>query len=234
MQRALQERPKPQPLDQQIREQLDRHRLEIKAWKDGFFEGALAGFMLAFLIVFLVGPVAGFLLAFLLVFLAALWVKFCSRVRLTSPKNDGKPRGIPGINTGPRSGRNLNRSSSSSMDSQGSSRASVVRGLQQFGKRPQLRPDRCALQWSAAEPDLVSVGIAVRDLAYAVRIGFPLRGLKSPIGDLRDERIEVIDEERVPGVAGVFWLLHNVHVPMRSQLPHGLCVVWKEGRRLTQ
>jgi hypothetical protein len=77
MQRALQERPKPQPLDQHIREQLDRHRLEIKAWKDGFFEGALAGFMLAFLVVFLVGPVAGFLLAFLLVFLAALWVKFC-------------------------------------------------------------------------------------------------------------------------------------------------------------
>jgi len=101
MQRALQERPKPQPLDQQIREQLDRHRLEIKAWKDGFFEGALAGFMLAFLVVFLVGPVAGFLLAILLVFLAALWVKFCSRVRLTSRgprQNDGKPRGIPGIN----------------------------------------------------------------------------------------------------------------------------------------
>ena len=116
MQRALQERPKPQPLDQQIREQLDRHRQEIKAWKDGFFEGALAGFMLAFLVVFLVGPVAGFLLAFLLVFLAALWVKFCSRVRLTSRgprQNDGKPRGIPGINTGPRSGKNLNRSSSS-------------------------------------------------------------------------------------------------------------------------
>src|SRR5215831_9780484 len=166
MQRALQERPKPQPLGQQIREQLDRHRQEIKAWKDGFFEGALAGFMLAFLVVFLVGPVAGFPLAFLLVFLAALWVRFCSRVRLTSRgpwQNDGKPRGIPGINTGPRSGKNLNRSSSSSMDSRGSSRASVVRGLQQFGKRPQLRPDRCALQWSAAEPDLVSVGIAVRD-----------------------------------------------------------------------
>src|SRR5215472_14006892 len=40
--------------------------------------------MLAFLVVFLVGPVAGFLLAFLLVFLAAVWVKFCSRIRLTS------------------------------------------------------------------------------------------------------------------------------------------------------
>ena len=108
MQRALQERPKPQLLDQQIREQVDRHRLEIKAWKDGFFEGALAGFMLAFLVVFLVGPVTGFLLAFLLVFLAALWVKFCSRVRLTSRgprQNDVKPRRIPWDNTGPRSGR---------------------------------------------------------------------------------------------------------------------------------
>jgi hypothetical protein len=55
--------------------------------------------LLAFLIVFLVGPVAGFLLAFLLVFLAALWMTFCSRVRLTSRgsrQNDGKPRGYLG------------------------------------------------------------------------------------------------------------------------------------------
>ena len=90
MQRALQQRPKPQPLDQHIGEQLDRHRQEIKAWKDGFFNGALAGFMLAFLVVFLVGPVAG--LAFQLASLAALWVKLCSRVRLTSRgprQNDG-------------------------------------------------------------------------------------------------------------------------------------------------
>ena len=113
MQRALQQRPKPQPLDQQIGEQLDRHRQEIKAWKDGFFNGALAGFMLAFLVVILVGPVAGLLLAFLLVLLAALWVKFCSRVRSRGPgQNDGKPRGIPGINTEPRSGKNLTRTTS--------------------------------------------------------------------------------------------------------------------------
>jgi hypothetical protein len=72
--------------------------------------------MLAFLVVFLVGPVAGFLLAFLLVFLAALWVKFCksrSPDVSRSQANDGKPRGIPGINAGPRSGKDLNRSSSS-------------------------------------------------------------------------------------------------------------------------
>ena len=96
MQRALQQRPKPQPLDQQIGEQLDRHRQEIKAWKDGFFNGALAGFMLAFLVVFLVGPVAGLLLAFLLVFLAALWVKLL-QPRLAVPNSgvgeqwNGKP-----------------------------------------------------------------------------------------------------------------------------------------------
>ena len=115
MQRALQARSQPQPLDLQIREQLDRQRHKIKAWKDGFFDGALVGFMLTFLIVFLVGPVASFMLAFLLVFLAALWVKFLqprSPDVSRSPANDGKPRGIPGISTGPRSGKNFNRSSS--------------------------------------------------------------------------------------------------------------------------
>src|SRR5882762_4200106 len=83
-------------------------------------------------------------------------------------------------------------------------------------------------QWSAAESDLVSVGIAVRDLAHAVGVGFPLRRLESPIGYLRDERIEVIDETQVHGMASVLRPQHNVHVPMRSQLPHGLSVVRKE------
>src|SRR5205085_8580725 len=79
------------------------------------------------------------------------------------------------------------------------------------------------LQWSAAESDLVSVGIAVRDLAHAVGVGFPFHRVKSPIGYLRDERIEVIDEERVHGVAGVLRPLHNVQEPMLCKLPHGLC-----------
>src|SRR5205085_8744676 len=84
------------------------------------------------------------------------------------------------------------------------------------------------LQWSAAQSDLVSVGIAVRDLARAVGVGFPLHRVESPIGYLRDERIEVIDEDRVHGVASVLRPQHNVHVPMLRKLPHGLCVVWKE------
>ena len=76
-----------------------------------------------------------------------------------------------------------------------------------------------------SQSDLVSIGIAVRDLAHAARAGFPPHRIESPTGDLRDERIEVIDEERVQGVASVLGLQHNVHVPMRSQLPHGLCVM---------
>src|SRR5919199_4078913 len=90
------------------------------------------------------------------------------------------------------------------------------------------------LQRSAAEPDLVSVEIAVRDLAHAVRVGFPLHGVESPIGYLRDERIEVSDEERVHGVAGMLRPLHNIHVPMLRKLPHGLCVGWKECGRGAQ
>src|SRR5215472_7307103 len=84
------------------------------------------------------------------------------------------------------------------------------------------------LPWSAAQSDLVSVGIAVRDLAHAARVGFPLRRVESPIGYLRDERVEVIDEAQVHGVASVLRPQHNVYVPMRSQLPHGLSVVRKE------
>jgi hypothetical protein len=76
---------------------------------------------------------------------------------------------------------------------------------------------RSWLEWSAAESDLVSVEIAVRGLAHAVRVGFPLHGVESPLGYPRDERVEIIDEERVHGVAGVFRLLHNVR-PMALTL----------------
>jgi hypothetical protein len=41
------------------------------------------------------------------------------------------------------------------------------------------------------EPDLVAAGIAVRDHAHAVRIGFPLHRVESPLSGLRDERVEV-------------------------------------------
>jgi hypothetical protein len=63
---------------------------------------------------------------------------------------------------------------------------------------------RSWLLWGPTEPDLVAVGIAVRGLAHAVRVGFLLRTVESPRGDLRDARVEVSDEERLPGVSGVF------------------------------
>ena len=71
------------------------------------------------------------------------------------------------------------------------------------------------LSWSATEPDLAPVGVAIRDLAHAVRIAFPLRGVESVISDLCDERIEVIDEERAPGVC--------THIESRAELD----AVWK-------
>ena len=105
---------------------------------------------------------------------------------------------------------------------------SLCRGQGQYG------PTAWLLSWSAAEPDLVSIGIAVRDLAHAVRIGFPLGWIESPIGDLRDECIEIIDEERVHRVTGVFRLPNNVHVPMLRHLPNRLCVGWKKCGRGAQ
>jgi hypothetical protein len=62
---------------------------------------------------------------------------------------------------------------------------------------------RSGLQRSAAEPDFVSVEIAVCDLAHAIRVGFPLHRIDSPVIYLRDERSEVIDKESVHGVAGM-------------------------------
>jgi hypothetical protein len=83
---------------------------------------------------------------------------------------------------------------------------------------------------AATEPDLVSVGIAVRYLAHAVRVGFSLRRVDSSLGNLRDDPIEVIDEERVSGVTSVFRLLNNVDVAMLGKFPHSLYVFWNECR----
>jgi hypothetical protein len=65
-----------------------------------------------------------------------------------------------------------------------------------------------------ADPNLVAIGIAVGDLAHAVGIGFPRCRLKSPHGDLGDNHIEVIDEERMLDVAGVSRQLLKVQVPI--------------------
>ena len=85
--------------------------------------------------------------------------------------------------------------------------------------------------WSAAEPDLVPVGIVIRNLAHTVGVGLPLRGLDPPIGDLVNECIEVVDEDGVHGVTGVFGPPHDEHRPMLVKVPYGLCVVRNERRR---
>jgi hypothetical protein len=48
---------------------------------------------------------------------------------------------------------------------------------------------------------------------------------------MRDERIEITDEEQEYGATGTFRSLHDVHIPMLSKFPHGLCLMWKECRR---
>src|SRR5919108_1040433 len=63
--------------------------------------------------------------------------------------------------------------------------------------------DRHLRHRGTAEPELVAVGVAVRRLADAVRIGVPLRGVQSPLGDLRYARLEVVDEDQVPGMPDV-------------------------------
>jgi hypothetical protein len=74
--------------------------------------------------------------------------------------------------------------------------------------------------WSAAEPDLVPVGIAVGGLAHTVGVGLTLGWLDSSFGDLGDEGIEVVDEDGVHGVAGMLESLLNEQIPMFRELPH--------------
>src|SRR5919199_6076265 len=62
-------------------------------------------------------------------------------------------------------------------------------------------------QRGTAESELVAVGVAVRGLADAVRVGLSLRRAESSLGDLRHARLEVVDEDQVPGMPGVLWPL---------------------------
>src|SRR5580693_2493486 len=59
-----------------------------------------------------------------------------------------------------------------------------------------------SLRRGAAEADLVAVGVVVDHLAHAVLVGLPRGGLYSPGADVPDPFIEVVDEHRVPGIAG--------------------------------
>jgi hypothetical protein len=84
-------------------------------------------------------------------------------------------------------------------------------------------------EWSAAEPDLVPVGIVIRSLAHTVRVGLPFRGLDSPVGYLSNECVEVVDEDGVYCVTGMVGPLLDEHPPMLGKFPHGLCFAKNAG-----
>lgn len=88
-----------------------------------------------------------------------------------------------------------------------------------------------ASRWSVAEPELVALGIAIRRLAYAVRIRLPIYRCETSLGDLRDERVEVINKDEVPGVPRMFGLLFDEDRPMFGEFPYCLRLVCKERRR---
>src|SRR5438552_8499578 len=85
----------------------------------------------------------------------------------------------------------------------------------------------------AAEADLVAVVVAVDRLADAVRVRLALGRLQSPRVNVRDERIEVLDDDRDQRAAGATRILLDVDRPLVGQRPDDLARVGEE-RRLTQ
>ena len=88
-----------------------------------------------------------------------------------------------------------------------------------------------ASAWDPAKPDLVTIRIHVGDLASSVRVRLLLRRLQSPLGYLGHPAVEVVNDDGVPGVAGMFRQLDDVHRPVLSEFPHRLGVVGEERRR---
>src|SRR5687767_14235786 len=84
---------------------------------------------------------------------------------------------------------------------------------------------------SASEADLVSVWIKVGYLADAVFVGLLLCGVEAASANLRDYRIEIVYEDGVLAVTGVFWALLDVDVAVSCKLPYGLNIVWQERGR---
>src|SRR3954454_20096461 len=84
-----------------------------------------------------------------------------------------------------------------------------------------------------AEYDLVAVVIAVRHLADAVRVGHALGWVQSPCADLRDDRVEVVHEQRNQRPAGAGAILLGVRGPIVGHGPDDLSRV-REERGLTE
>src|SRR5712691_3772580 len=83
-------------------------------------------------------------------------------------------------------------------------------------------------EWDSAEPDLVSVGIDVGGLSHAIRVRLPLCRLQSPLGYLGHQGVEVVNDDGVHGVAGMFRPLYDVHRSVFGEFPHGLRVMGEE------
>src|SRR5215472_18013321 len=82
--------------------------------------------------------------------------------------------------------------------------------------------------WDPAEPGLVSVGVDVGDLAHAIRVRLPLGGLQSPLSYPSHPAVEVVNDDGVHGVPGMFGPLDDVHRPVLGEFPHRLGVVGEE------
>jgi hypothetical protein len=91
-------------------------------------------------------------------------------------------------------------------------------------------PSRILLERSASEPDLVAVGIAIQRLPHTVGIRLPLHGLDPASGDLGDESVEIVNEDRLDGVTGVLGVLLDEERSVLGKLPHRFCVGCDEGR----
>jgi hypothetical protein len=85
----------------------------------------------------------------------------------------------------------------------------------------------------AGEPDLVAIVVAVGHLAHAARVGLVLGRLQVPRAELRDARVEVVDEDGDHAAAGAAGILLDVHRPPVAQRPDHLCRV-REERRLAE
>ena len=79
--------------------------------------------------------------------------------------------------------------------------------------------------WEPAEPDLVSVGVSVGDLTHAIGVGLLLRWLQSPLSYACHQGVEVINDDGMPCMAGMFGLMDDEHQPVFGEFPHGLGVI---------
>src|SRR5262249_33852987 len=100
------------------------------------------------------------------------------------------------------------------------------------GRRRMARGAGSRQPGTPPKPHLVAVGVDIGDLAYAVHVRLPLRGLQSPLGYLGHPGVEVIDDDGGHGVDGVFGPPRDVHRPGLPGQNWGVPADMLVGRRL--